>query len=109
VKFVDTSWWVAWTVPRDRRLEEAVRLGSTVGSSEQVVTTNLVVGETWTFLGHRDSHRVALGFLDRVQRLGITVIWWSTESPRIRRRRHGGGFANTTNALSPSWTPPASG
>ena len=31
-----------------------------------MLTTNLVVGETWTLLRSRDSHRVAVGFIDRV-------------------------------------------
>lgn len=40
-----------------------------VGRTEQVVTTNLVVGESWTFLRRKDNHRTALGFLDRVDAL----------------------------------------
>ena len=31
-----------------------------------MLTTNLVVGETWTLLRTRDSHRTAVGFIDRV-------------------------------------------
>jgi predicted nucleic acid-binding protein len=31
-----------------------------------VLTTNLVVGETWTFLRRKDGHRSALALLDRV-------------------------------------------
>ena len=34
-----------------------------------MLTTNLVVGETWTFLRRRDSHRSAVGFLDAVEGL----------------------------------------
>jgi predicted nucleic acid-binding protein len=37
-----------------------------LGSAEQVLTTNLVVGETWTLLRRKDGHRTALAFLDRV-------------------------------------------
>ena len=37
-----------------------------VGDHEQVLTTNLVVGETWTLLRRRDSHRTAIGYIDRV-------------------------------------------
>jgi predicted nucleic acid-binding protein len=37
-----------------------------LGSAEQVLTTNLVVGETWTFLRRKDGHRTALAFLDRI-------------------------------------------
>ena len=40
-----------------------------LGSTEQVLTTDLVIGETWTFLRRKDSHRVAVAFLDRVDAL----------------------------------------
>ena len=40
-----------------------------LGSSEQVLTTNHVVGETWTFLRRKDGHPSALGFLDRIETL----------------------------------------
>ena len=66
MKFADTSWWVAWSLPGDRRHQEALALLNHLGSSEQVLTTNLVVGETWTFLRRKDGHPSALGFLDRV-------------------------------------------
>jgi uncharacterized protein len=69
MKFADTSWWVAWTLPRDGRHDEAVQIRERLGLNEQVLTTNLVLGETWTVLGRRDSHRTAVGFLDRVDLL----------------------------------------
>ena len=37
-----------------------------VGDHEQVLTTNLVVAETWTLLRRKDSHRTAVGYIDRV-------------------------------------------
>jgi predicted nucleic acid-binding protein len=40
-----------------------------LGGTEQVLTTNLVVGETWTFLRRKDRHRTALAFLDRIDAL----------------------------------------
>ena len=42
---------------------------SHLGPTEQVLATNLVVGETWTFLRRKDGHRNAVGFLDRVEAL----------------------------------------
>ena len=36
---------------------------------EQVLTSNLIVGESWTFLRRKDSHRSAVAFLDRVDSL----------------------------------------
>lgn len=69
MKFADTSWWVAWALPDDARHRDALAMISLVGSTEQVLTTNLVVGETWTFLRRRDSHRTAVGFLDHLSAL----------------------------------------
>lgn len=69
MKFADTSWWVAWSLPDDGRHRHALALLSHVGGGEQVLTTNHVVGETWTFLRRKDRHATALGFLDRVDRL----------------------------------------
>lgn len=34
-----------------------------------MLTTNLVAGETWTFLRRKDSHRTALAFLERLDAL----------------------------------------
>lgn len=66
MKFADTSWWVAWSLPGDRRHADALAVLAHVGSSEQVLTTNLVLGETWTFLRRKDGHRTSLAFLDRI-------------------------------------------
>lgn len=70
MKFADTSWWVAWALPGDGRHRDAVSLLSHLGAGEQVLTTNHVVGETWTFLRRRDRHATAVVFLDRVEQLG---------------------------------------
>jgi uncharacterized protein len=40
-----------------------------LGRSEQILTTNRVARETWTFLRRKDSHRTALDFLDRLDKL----------------------------------------
>jgi len=69
MKFADTGRWVAWALPGDARHHDALGMLATLGRSEQVLTSNLVVGETWTFLRRRDSHRTAVAFLDRVDAL----------------------------------------
>jgi uncharacterized protein len=66
VKFADTGWWVAWALPGDGRHADALAMLNSLGKSEQILTTNLVAGETWTFLRRKDSHRTALAFLDRL-------------------------------------------
>lgn len=67
MRFADTSFWYAYQERRDVRHEVAraiVRRG--VG---RVLTTNHVVGETWTLLRRRAGHNQAVGFLDRLAHL----------------------------------------
>ena len=66
MKFADTSWWVAWANKVDSRHSIALSLFAQLGSSEQVLTTNQVVGETWTYLNRNVGHVAAVGFVDRV-------------------------------------------
>jgi predicted nucleic acid-binding protein len=82
VRFADTGWWVAWALPGDARHNDALDMLSILGQSEQILTTNLVAGETWTFLRRKDSHRTALAFLDRLDTLataGRLVVHRVTE------------------------------
>jgi len=60
VRFADTSFWIALQVPRDEHHSVAKCLWET--DSDPVLTTNHVVGETWTFLRRRADHRTAVGF-----------------------------------------------
>jgi uncharacterized protein len=69
MKFADTSWWVAWALPSDGRHADALAMLHQLGKSEQILTTNLVAGETWTFLRRKDSHRTALAFVERLDKL----------------------------------------
>ena len=69
MKFADTSWWTALVLPADSRHRDALAMLAVVRAGEQVLTTNLVVGETWTFLRRRASHHAAVGFIDRVEDL----------------------------------------
>jgi len=69
VRFADTSWWVAWSLPDDGHHAEVLAVVAKLGEQESVLTTNLVVGETWTFLRRRDGHGTAVAFLDAVAAL----------------------------------------
>lgn len=55
--FADTSFWAALGNATDDRHEDAVRLWS--GKPGIVITSNHVLGETWTLLNRRSGHRVA--------------------------------------------------
>lgn len=58
MRFVDTSFWVALRFARDTRHPDARALWEEGPGA--LVTTNLVLGETWTFLSRRVGHRSAL-------------------------------------------------
>ncbi len=65
--FVDSSFWIALTFNRDSRHRDAELLVQSV-SSTPWTTTSLVRGETWTFLRRRAGHRIAVDFLDLLDR-----------------------------------------
>ena len=64
MRFVDTSFWVAYRFRRDDHHTDAVALWS--DRSRPLANSDLVVGETWTFLRRRDGHVSAVEFLDAV-------------------------------------------
>jgi uncharacterized protein len=84
VRFVDTSYWVAFSRARERHHEAARRIW--LADAGPLVTSNLVVGETWTFINRRDGHDRATTFLDLIDR-----------SPRI------GVHAVTPNVEEDAW------
>jgi uncharacterized protein len=57
-EFVDTSVWVAVSYVRDRWHETAFTLFA--DRTQSLVTSNLVIGERWTFLRRRTGHNDAL-------------------------------------------------
>ncbi|MDW8339436.1 MAG: PIN domain-containing protein [Thermoleophilia bacterium] len=61
--FVDTSYWIALALERDRHHLEAARLAPRPARS-RLGTSSLVRGETWTYLRRRTSHAFAMSWLD---------------------------------------------
>lgn len=70
--FVDTSFWAALHNRRDDRHHQAAMLLERSASSE-LVTTNHVRGESWTFLRRRAGYKAAVAFVDVLE-----------ASPRVR-------------------------
>jgi len=70
MRFVDTSYWVALQASRDARHSDAAALWG----SQSLVTTNQVLGETWTFLCRAGNHQLAVGFLDRVFKIKSLIV-----------------------------------
>jgi predicted nucleic acid-binding protein len=66
VAFVDTSFWIAEVIRRDSRHAQASALADAARHAT-AVTSNLVLGETWTLLSTRVGHHGALRWLDRIQ------------------------------------------
>jgi predicted nucleic acid-binding protein len=66
VKFVDTSFWVALQFARDEHHAAARELWRSARAP--LLTTNHVVGETWTFLRRRAGYTAAWRFVDAVTR-----------------------------------------
>lgn len=63
--FVDASFWIALRFHRDSNHEQAKDLFVRHGG-EPLVTTNLVRGETWTFIRDRMGHGPAVDLLRRL-------------------------------------------
>ena len=90
MKFADTGWWVAWALPSDARHNDALAMLGKLGRSEQILTTNHVVGETWTFLRRRASHAYGVAYLDRIEALSAShglVVTHVTEDQEQRAVR----------------------
>jgi uncharacterized protein len=65
VIFVDSSFWIAEAMPRDGRYPDAIRLAD-ARAETRTTTSNLVVGETWTFLRRRTGYEYAMRWLDTI-------------------------------------------
>ena len=70
--FVDTSFWFARAIARDRRHANALELSARL-PNERLVTSNLVLGETWTLLSRRSGYRSAIRWLDVLRSERIVV------------------------------------
>ena len=66
MRFADTSFWIGLGVPRDHRHADAARLWRQ--DQSPVRTSNVVLGETWTWLRRRAGHAAAVRFVDMIER-----------------------------------------
>ena len=72
MKFVDTSFWIALRFRRDGRHTDARALWE--AGTGALLTSNLVLGETWTFLRRKAGHRPALEFYEAARRLPSLTV-----------------------------------
>lgn len=69
-QFVDTSFWYARHVASDRRH----RTAKSIRPAPAVLTTELVLGETWTLVNRRVGHAAALACVAAIRELpGVAV------------------------------------
>lgn len=72
MRFADTSFWIALQVRRDRNHASAAELWSS--NLRPVRTSNLVLGETWTWLRSRVGHAVAERAIAEIRRSGRVSV-----------------------------------
>jgi predicted nucleic acid-binding protein len=72
VKFVDSSFWIALQFRRDSHFDEATELWRY--DQGPLLTTNFVMGESWTFLRRRLGFDAARNFVDFVESSKRTTI-----------------------------------
>ena len=83
--FVDSSFWIALAIPRDRLHAAAIRLGDSY-AEDALMTSNLVCGETWTYLRRKTGYKFAIEWLDvaRSHQLSVERIDRELESEAWR-------------------------
>jgi len=79
MKFVDTSFWFSVQDRLDRRHREAAKLAAG-HSRARLLTSNHVVGETWTTVRRRLGYGAAVGFIDRLHALANVEIAYVDEA-----------------------------
>jgi predicted nucleic acid-binding protein len=97
--FVDTSGWYALADMRDGGHDAAARrFRRATGDRRQIVTTNHVVGESYTLLMGRLGPRIAQTFLGRVRSSSIlqrvhVIDEWEIEAERLLVQYHDQRFS----------------
>ncbi len=79
MRFVDTSFWFSLQDRLDRRHRQAAAL-AVAHSRHRLLTSNHVVGETWTLTRRRLGHAAAVGFLDRLGALPYLEVAFTDEA-----------------------------
>ena len=72
MRFVDSSFWIALQIREYQHHLAARRLW--IVERQSLVTTNHVIGESWTFLRRRQGFAVARRFVDTIERSRRTTI-----------------------------------
>ena len=102
MRFVDTSYWAGFLIPRDQHHRQAKTIWA--NDPGPLLCSNHVVGETWTFLRRKAGHGVAVTFLDAVEQspsVSIIHVEPAIEGEAHRwLRRHGEREYSFVDAVS---------
>ena len=71
--FVDSSFWIAEFLPRNGRHQEAMET-SLAYAGRRLVTSTLVLGETWTYLRRRAGYGRAMAWVDGVRGSDVVSV-----------------------------------
>ena len=78
MRFADTSFWVGLQVTRDHRHADAKLLWQQ--NRRPVRTSNLVIGETWTWLRRKAGHGAAVRFTDLISRSDLVSVAFADDT-----------------------------
>jgi len=85
--FVDTSAWIAIINPKDKyHLVARKFYHDALTQKRTLVTSNLVVAETYTNLLWKLGHRKAISFLDIIERSSRVQCVWSNQALEAQAR-----------------------
>ena len=86
--FVDTGAWLAVIDPKDQYHPPAsVFYRQALQAHRHLITTNLVVAETYVNLRRSLSHTAAVGFLDTIEQSARIECVWSSPDLEYRARQ----------------------
>lgn len=72
MRFVDSSFWIGLQVAKDQRHQDASAVWHEGPGA--LMTSDQVVGETWTFLRRKAGHGDALHFYDALEKSDLVTI-----------------------------------
>jgi predicted nucleic acid-binding protein len=85
--FVDSGAWLAMMVQRDANHRRAREFFRTIATNSKLVTSNYVIGESYTWLAYNRGHRLALELRRLIadcERLKLLTVAWVT--PDVHER-----------------------
>ena len=111
--FIDTGAWLAITLTDDHYHVLANQtLSQILKSGTRLVTTNQIIGETYTFLAKIRSPKIALMFIEKVRTSAVLDLYFVNEDMELVAFEWLQRYSATTGTISAkasnTWTVPMS-